>query len=295
MFVRATVLPAAAPPVAAPRRAASLALGALLALGGVLAGPTHVRAEGATDVAAAADRAAAPPARVVELFTSHGCSSCPPADALLGRLIDDDPTLVALEYHVDYWNSLVHGAAGNFVDPFSDAAWTERQRAYGVLPLGGRTGTYTPQAIVDGRYAAVGSDAARLTRALASTPPPAPDIRVVRDGDELVVHVSGVASGERETRTHAIPAAPVPDTGEIALVRFLKTRTTSIDGGENRGRELVNHRVVIAIEPLGRIDADGALTARAAPPANPDEGCAVLVRHGDDVPRLAGRLCPDPA
>jgi len=254
------------------------------------------RAASSDSVAPAEGVAVDPPARVVELFTSHGCSSCPRADRLLGELIEADPSLVALEYHVDYWNSLVHGAAGNFVDPFSDTAWSVRQRDYDGLPLDGRPGVYTPQAIVDGRHAAIGSDAARIGGALASTPDvPGPDIRIERDGDTLLVRVAGVTRGGRDARTAGHPPVPVPDTGEVALVRFLTERTTTITGGENQGRELVNHRIVTAVEPLGRAGNDGTLTVRAEGPGGSGEGCAVLVRHGADVPRLAGRLCPDPA
>ena len=275
--------------------------------------------------------------RVIELFTSHGCSSCPSADRLLGELIEADPGLVALEYHVDYWNSLVHGGDGNFVDPFSDAAWSLRQRAYDGVALGGRQGIYTPQAILDGAYAAVGSDRARIGAVLAAEASgggkravdarvgaapaeraPAegasnegPSLSVVREGGALLVEVAGVRSGERRSRTPGHLAPPAPDTGEVALVRFLRRAVTPITGGENRGLELVNHHVVTAIEPLGRVSGDGSLSVRAAAPREASEGCAVLVRHGaapeagsptadapsSDRPRthLAGMLCPDPA
>ena len=275
--------------------------------------------------------------RVIELFTSHGCSSCPPADRLLGELIEAEPDLVALEFHVDYWNSLVHGGDGNFVDPFSSPDWSLRQRAYDGVALAGRGGLYTPQAIVDGAFAAVGSDRARIESALASgssdeersggdetaTGPAggapvsamasggAPVLRIVREGDDLLIEVDGVAAGERLTRTPGHLPLPAPDTGEVALVRFLRRTVTPVTGGENRGRELVNHRVVSAVEVLGRVSADGSLVARVAAPTDPAEGCAVLVRHDaagdvpeasgspgpDDGPRthLAGMLCPDPA
>ena len=235
---------------------------------------------------------------VLELFTSHGCSSCPRADRLLGELIETDPALVALEYHVDYWNSLVHGSAGSFADPYSATEWSLRQRAYDGIELGGRMGVYTPQAIVDGHYAAVGSDAARIARALgdsAARRDGGPRIALERRGDEIAVSVAGVTAGEREGRTRGHLPAPMPDTGEVALVRFLHRTVTDVTGGENKGIELVNHRVVTAVEPLGAVAADGSLTATVAAPSDPAEGCAVLVRHGDEVARLVGRVCPDPA
>ena len=256
--------------------------------------------------------------RVIELFTSHGCSSCPPADRLLGELIEAEPDLVALEFHVDYWNSLVHGGDGNFVDPFSSPDWSLRQRAYDGVALAGRGGLYTPQAIVDGAFAAVGSDRARIGQALSAgsaldgasiaegvgarggsdatgTPGRLPALRVVRDGTTLLIEVDGVAAGERLTRTPGHLPLPAPDTGEVALVRFLRRTVTPVTGGENRGRELVNHRVVSAVEVLGRVSADGSLVARVAAPTDPAEGCAVLVRHdaAGDVPEASGSPGPD--
>src|SRR5712664_4192849 len=90
---------------------------------------------------------------VVELFTSEGCSSCPPADALLARLaeepVDGNAQLIALEEHVDYWNDL------GWADPFSSRDWTSRQNVYsGAL---GNVNPYTPQMVVDGTVEFVGS------------------------------------------------------------------------------------------------------------------------------------------
>src|ERR1700687_2952781 len=99
---------------------------------------------------------------VVELFTSEGCSSCPPADALLARLAEEQLAgnlqLIALEEHVDYWNSL------GWADPFSSRDWTSRQYVYsGVL---GNVNPYTPQMVVDGRVEFVGSDTKKARHAM---------------------------------------------------------------------------------------------------------------------------------
>src|SRR5713226_10242286 len=99
---------------------------------------------------------------VVELFTSEGCSSCPPADALLARLseapLDGNVQLIALEEHVDYWNDL------GWMDPFSSRDWTSRQYVYsGVLRNGN---PYTPQMVVDGTAEFVGGSAQQARRAI---------------------------------------------------------------------------------------------------------------------------------
>jgi len=98
---------------------------------------------------------------VVELFTSQSCSSCPPAEALLGKLAAT-PDLIALEWHVDYWNRLDVGAAGRWKDPYSSTDHTERQRAYNQAILG-TGGVYTPQAVINGARETSGSNAKHLT------------------------------------------------------------------------------------------------------------------------------------
>src|SRR5712671_6744076 len=99
---------------------------------------------------------------VVELFTSEGCSSCPPADALLARLAEEQLAgnlqLIALEEHVDYWNNL------GWMDPFSSRDWTSRQ--YGYAGALGNGNPYTPQMVVDGRVEFVGSHGQKARQAI---------------------------------------------------------------------------------------------------------------------------------
>src|SRR5450755_4342736 len=105
--------------------------------------------------------ASPPPEPVlVELFSSEGCSSCPPADELLRQLAVADPSAEVLEFHVDYWNSL------GWRDPFSAATFSDRQAHY-AQQLTREDHIYTPQAIVDGRDAFVGSDRKHLGDAVA--------------------------------------------------------------------------------------------------------------------------------
>ena len=170
--------------------------------------------------------AAERPLTVVELFTSQGCSSCPPADAFLGELAGRDDVL-ALSFHVDYWDYI------GWKDPFASADHTRRQRDYS-RKLGLRY-VYTPQMVIQGAAHVTGSDRSAVldriekNRALARIPVE------LRQGDDGGVRLF-------------IPDAPA--TGEAAeeaavwLVVFDREHLTSVRRGENRGRKLRNYNVV---------------------------------------------------
>lgn len=214
--------------------------------------------------------------RIVELFTSHGCSSCPPADRLLGQLIQDDPNVVALEFHVDYWNDLVYGG-GNWVDPFSHRDWTERQRAYYDAKLSGRRGVYTPQMIVNGRYAAVGSDVRRVGMALADRAHASASVSVQRvDGDyEVAVQTSN----------------PEAHGADVLLVRFLRRATTDVTAGENRHMMITNHHIVESIQRLGSVSNDSVYRYQFAT-VSAARGCAVIVQAPDTRAIYGASNCP---
>ncbi len=189
----------------------------------------EARADEVPRAGAAADAVA-----VVELFTSEGCSSCPPADALLASLAAD-PRVLALSFHVDYWDEL------GWPDPFASPASTSRQRAY-AASLGAR-GLYTPQLVVGGADAFVGSDRGRATAGVASALAHAPAVHVtlsVRADTEAALTIGTRADG-------------APD-GSLALVALVQRAATSqVRAGENAGRTLHHVNVVrtFATRPLG--------------------------------------------
>lgn len=181
---------------------------------------------------------------VVELFTSEGCSSCPPADELLGRLRQDlsakNIQVIPLGFHVDYWNSL------GWKDRFSSAEFTQRQEQYTrALKV---DGPYTPEMVVDGEVEFVGNDAGRaqstirqqaglLAEALVTIAP--------TGSDQLKIQVKGPAT---------------PDAGN-ALVMLAITEdnlTTQVGSGENGGRTLHHAAVVRELRQVGTLK-DGAL------------------------------------
>jgi hypothetical protein len=178
---------------------------------------------------------------LVELFTSEGCSSCPPADVLLAHLHRTQPVdgaeIVPLELHVDYWNHL------GWRDPFSDAAFSDRQKAYAS-----RFGTrriYTPQLVVDGAEELVGGDEPRARRAvdLAARKP--------KGRIELVAERKTPDTATLRVRTSGLPAFTGPVDILLALVE--DGLASDVTRGENEGRRLPHTAVVRQIVPAGRL------------------------------------------
>lgn len=214
-------------------------------------------------------------ATVVELFTSQACYSCPPAEAYLGELARRDG-VIALEFHVDYWNSLVYGAAGKWADPFSSPAFTERQRVYAQNIEGGRS--YTPQMVIDGRLEAVGSRRGAVEAAIASA----------RTTQHANVSVQSGAGGGLSVTV----ADGNGDPGFIWLVRFIRERTTDVLRGENNGKTLTSHNIVTELLPVGQWDGTPTSFDISFPGETAEEGCAVLVQARGQGPILGAALCP---
>ncbi len=179
--------------------------------------------------ASAASAAAHAPV-IVELFTSEGCSSCPPADALLAKLARD-PNVLALELHVDYWNDL------GWADPFSSAAFSARQSDYAGA-LGG-SGVYTPEMIVDGAVGFVGSDADRARKEIAAA------------GKRAHVAVTIARKGDDLTITAAAPG----ESADVLLAITESDLSSKPTRGENNGKTLAHGPVVRSLVKLATIDA----------------------------------------
>jgi hypothetical protein len=193
---------------------------------------------------------------LVELFTSEGCSSCPPADTVLSELERDQPVpnaqIIALGQHVDYWNN------GSWTDRFSSQAYTLRQNNYATHFH--NTTVYTPQMIVDGQAEFVGSDKNRalqeITRA-AQTPKAAVQISRV-NGDST--SGEAVKTIPLRIKIDHLPAMP---RGEQALVMLAVTEDdlhSVVRGGENRGRTLDHSAVVRRLGVLGGMKAGETFT-----------------------------------
>lgn len=177
---------------------------------------------------------------LVELFTSEGCSDCPPADALLSRLGKTQPVtganIIILEEHVTYWDQL------GWKDPFSFRLMTTRQAEYADA-FGGQQ-VYTPQMIVDGQAQFVGSAAARATamiKVASTSPKAAMDLQWTPDG-KLKVDVSPLTEIAKDNKA------------DVFLVITEDTLHSSVNRGENAGRALAHDGVVRQLDRVGEME-----------------------------------------
>src|SRR5271168_1313142 len=182
---------------------------------------------------------------LIELFTSEGCSSCPPADALLERLDHSQPVsgaeLIVLSEHVDYWNDI------GWKDPYSSHEYSERQGAYaGKFGLGS---VYTPQMVVDGRFQFVGSDERRAIEAIENA----------AKLEKIPVSLSSVRlEGERTVALHvdagALPASSPAKSASVLLAIADESDESHVSRGENAGRTLRHVAVLRNLTRIGNVD-----------------------------------------
>jgi hypothetical protein len=182
---------------------------------------------------------------LVELFTSEGCSSCPPADALLAKLDQAQPIngadIIVLGEHVDYWDGQ------GWHDRFSSHQYTERQNEYcGRLHV---DSSYTPQMIVDGTDQFVGNDAAHAVRAIQHAAQ-SPKIKLTLS--------QPVVDGRKVSASVSIPASTVQTKGDLYAALVDPTDTTEVRGGENGGRRLQHAGVVRSLQRVGSLKELGA-------------------------------------
>lgn len=182
---------------------------------------------------------------LVELFTSEGCSSCPPADSVLERFDRMQPVagadIIVLSEHVDYWNSL------GWTDPFSSEQFTARQYQY-ANKINPKDGAYTPQMVIDGRAELVGSDSeaarAAIERAVTAKKYPLEIADASREGDRITLRVQ---------------AAPTLDGSAVLYVALAESHaSTHVLRGENAGRTLSHVAAVRSLTLIGKLSPASA-------------------------------------
>lgn len=211
------------------------------------------------------------PIVVLELFTSQGCSSCPPADALLKKMKQQsDPKVFTLSYHVDYWNYI------GWKDPFSQHSFTEKQRSYNLKF--GNTSIYTPQMVINGSGHFVGSDAAVLASKMASYGKISVANKVTinkltRVSDSM--RCSFVISGDLDGKN-------------VRAVLVLDERTTVVSRGENRNRKLINSNIVVAEEWMPARKSQASLSIRLPEILLPGDGLKLVLIIEDEAHDITG-------
>jgi len=207
---------------------------------------------------AAAAAVQAEPVVVVELYTSQGCSSCPPADEFVAMLASD-PRILPLALHVDYWDYI------GWADKFANPKFTDRQRAY-AKAVGSRT-IYTPQLIIGGADRIEGfapeETAKRLRAHLAAGP--VVRLSVLREGGNLVIR--------------AVSDQPFAGPVRIQIVRYKPKETVTIERGENAGRVITYHNIVTSWERVGDWSGQEPLDMTASYTGD-DPGAVILQSEG---------------
>jgi hypothetical protein len=213
---------------------------------------------------------------VVELFTSQGCSSCPPADEYLGELATRGD-IIPLAFHVDYWNYI------GWTDPFATKQMTHRQKAYSRA-LGQRY-IYTPEMVVNGAAQEVGSNrhgVETLIAAALKAPAAGPSISLTREDDGRVRLHIGAGGRERTPQ----------DTATIWMVKFDREHTTPVADGENQGRTLTDYNAVRTLHQLGSWTGEAVDMVYDANEADEpgNGGCAILVQRDGTGPIIAAAM-----
>lgn len=210
-----------------------------------------------------------PAPMVVELFTSEGCSSCPPADALAGELAQRQYVL-PLSFHVDYWDYI------GWKDRFADPAYTRRQYAYAEAQ--GSSMVYTPQMIVAGAIDVVGSDRKAVEKALkvAYTRNSMYRIHVMREDDGRIVA--------------QFPDAPIGVPATVWLVTYQKSAQSHVKAGENAGHDLMTFNVVRSLQKVGMWYGKATeleLKLDQAAKDNSPDACALIANQAGNGPIVA--------
>ena len=210
-----------------------------------------------------------PAPMVVELFTSEGCSSCPPADEFMEELAQRQFVL-PLSFHVDYWDYI------GWKDRFADPIFTARQRAYAAAQ--GTSMVYTPQMIVAGAIDVVGSDRKAVEKALktAYTRNTMYRIQVARDRQGRVVV--------------EFPDAQIGVPATVWLVTYQKSGESKVGAGENSGRKLMTYNVVRSLQKVGMWYGPAAEIELKLDPqakANSPDACAIIANQAEHGPIIA--------
>jgi hypothetical protein len=211
---------------------------------------------------------------VVEMYVSQACEKSPPAAEFQAEL-SRRPDIVALTFHVDYWNVLANPKHGRWQDPFAEASFSARQRIYN-RKIRGRGTVFTPQAIINGAASEVGTKRDKIENFIT-------EVRRARE------FVSTQITRENGQLT-AVVETSGPEYHDVWLVKYRAFAETSINAGDNFGMRLREHHIVRDMTKLGIVTHEPKSFVFPVPPEG--MGCAVIVQEQNSGPILGGRYCP---
>ena len=216
---------------------------------------------------------AAQPVIVLELFTSQGCSSCPPADRALQELTEKaaraGQAVYGLSFHVDYWNRL------GWQDPFSSKLFTDRQRQYDRAL---NSQTYTPQLVINGRQDVIGGQRAKIEQAIQM---------IQQQPASAFIGVDGsVARDVKQVSVTYELSAAGPYRVNVAMVQ--KEARTAVGNGENGGRTLVNTNVVRQFKTIEQPGTSGSVTLPFPNGLKPDQTAVLVYVQRSDTGQVVG-------
>ena len=207
---------------------------------------------------------------LVELFLSQACNMCPAAAALFPEIAARED-VVALSWHVDYWN-MTTSENGRWEDPYSHPEHTKRQKRYN-MNIRQRSSIYTPQVIVDGETQTVGANEEKISALIAAAPARDADITARLEKNTVLFDVGKSDAG-----------------GNAYLVTFKKSAITHVTGGKNYGRVFNEVNVVTDVRQLGVVRRRGG--ELTAPVPKNGEGCALIVQSPGQKQVIAAAYCP---
>jgi len=210
---------------------------------------------------------------LLELFTSQGCSSCPPADKLLASYAKkNDKNIIALSFHVDYWNRL------GWKDPFSNAAFSRRQRDYAMLTSKGSV--YTPQLIINGEREMIGSDEDKVAKAVLNVLKHEPPVKILINK----LHIEG----NQISINYSLNPINKNTTLQAALVQ--NEVVTNILRGENRGVKLTNYNIVREFKSTPINTSSSSVIFDLSPDINKEDLSIVLFVQDDASGKITGAV-----
>jgi hypothetical protein len=219
-----------------------------------------------------AEKEARAPFALIEMFTSEGCSNCPPAyivaDGLIDKARKENQKVLILDFHVDYWNNL------GWTDPYSSKTYSERQARYSKVFKG--AGLYTPQMVVNGKEEFVGSDEDKANEVIGQS---------MKEKPAMTLKINSILPAQ-DSISISFDAKDVPANSVLNIALTQNSATSHVLKGENQGKTLTHHNVVRVFDTFGLETGSGNATVKIPSYAMPAGEGFSLVAYAQDAKNM---------